>query len=449
VAAAYRDDCVEAINSYRSEHGFVKIAVCSRATEYQALTNKLRLPAAISIMPLSRSEVLKYFDHAGTAMDSMRAAAEADPGLYDLLETPLTLSIASLVAKNLRPGSVEAGPGLSTETRRAQLFAFYIDAMFKRRTKETRYTPDQMRGWLTWLAKALVRREQILFRIEDLRHNWLETRTERLFVSVVIALVVAIVSGLVGAISLKIFGGADSVLYYCYYFVPIGLLMAIVRGRSTEPIDLVEVRWPGLLNLSTAMAGGGALGGALGFVCGFIACNDAGFGGYMGLCGALAFGLGAAMNRLAMARMLEIRPSANFALSQSLRNTIGYVSVSMGFGLTATVAEKTVLSNRVEDFVTYVALGLCLLGWVGLFFAMEKGGYFLLDHYTTRLLLWSRGRVPWNLLVFLDAAVARVLMRRVGAGYIFVHRMLLDHFASAGTNASGNGGRSTGASAGP
>jgi TIR domain/NACHT domain len=448
VAAAYRDDCVEAINSYRSEHGFVKIVVCSRVSEYQALTHKLRLPAAIAILPLSRSEVLRYFDNAGTAIDSVRAAAEADHSLFDLLETPLMLSVAALVAGDLTPGS--GGPGLPPEARRSQLFAFYVDAMFKRRTKETHYPPDRMRGWLTWFAKALVRREQTLFRIEDLRHSWLDSRIERLLVSVAIAVVVAVASALVGAISLDelIDHTSQQWFYLLRYFAPIGLVMAIVRGRSRGPIDLVEVRWPGFLSLLTAMAEGGALGGALGFVFGFVLCNDSGAGWDGSEVGAIAFGLGAAMNHLAAARVLEIRPSADFALLQSLRNTIAYVSVSMGFGIAAIVMESTLWKDSDNVPLGYAVVGMGMLGWVGFFFGMEKGGYFLLDHYATRLLLWSRGRLPWNILGCLDAAVARVLMRRVGAAYIFVHRILLDHFASTAANASGNAEGSADAAAG-
>jgi hypothetical protein len=37
---------------------------------------------------------------------------------------------------------------------------------------------------------------------------------------------------------------------------------------------------------------------------------------------------------------------------------------------------------------------------------------------------------PLNLVRFLDHAISRILLRKVGGGYIFVHRMLLEYFAS-------------------
>jgi hypothetical protein len=38
--------------------------------------------------------------------------------------------------------------------------------------------------------------------------------------------------------------------------------------------------------------------------------------------------------------------------------------------------------------------------------------------------------MPLNYARFLDYAAKRVLLRKVGGGYIFVHRLLLEHFAA-------------------
>ena len=38
--------------------------------------------------------------------------------------------------------------------------------------------------------------------------------------------------------------------------------------------------------------------------------------------------------------------------------------------------------------------------------------------------------MPWNYAAFLDYAAGRVFLRKVGGGYIFVHRMLLEYFAA-------------------
>ena len=66
---------------------------------------------------------------------------------------------------------------------------------------------------------------------------------------------------------------------------------------------------------------------------------------------------------------------------------------------------------------------------VGLFY----GGLACLQHAVVRLLLWRAGSIPWNYPRFLDSAAERILLRKVGGGYIFVHRLLLEYFASLDT----------------
>ena len=54
-----------------------------------------------------------------------------------------------------------------------------------------------------------------------------------------------------------------------------------------------------------------------------------------------------------------------------------------------------------------------------------------IGHYTLRWLLYRNGSLPFrDLIPFLDYCVERIFLRRVGGGYIFVHRLLMEHFAS-------------------
>jgi hypothetical protein len=38
--------------------------------------------------------------------------------------------------------------------------------------------------------------------------------------------------------------------------------------------------------------------------------------------------------------------------------------------------------------------------------------------------------MPWNYARFLDYAVDRIFLQKVGGGYIFIHRLLMEHFAA-------------------
>lgn len=67
---------------------------------------------------------------------------------------------------------------------------------------------------------------------------------------------------------------------------------------------------------------------------------------------------------------------------------------------------------------------------IGFEFFMLDGGIAWLEHYLLRLALWRADCIPLNFVHFLNYASDRVLLRKVGAGYIFAHRLLLDYFAS-------------------
>jgi hypothetical protein len=68
-----------------------------------------------------------------------------------------------------------------------------------------------------------------------------------------------------------------------------------------------------------------------------------------------------------------------------------------------------------------------LCGWFVIWTA--TGGLTILRHYILRLRLASSHTFPLHARHFLDDVTARVLLRRQGGGYGFVHRRLLDYFA--------------------
>ena len=58
------------------------------------------------------------------------------------------------------------------------------------------------------------------------------------------------------------------------------------------------------------------------------------------------------------------------------------------------------------------------------------GGQDTIQHYVLRTILYTKGYLPFKLSHFLDYAAELILVRKVGSGYIFIHRMLLEHFAN-------------------
>jgi hypothetical protein len=65
----------------------------------------------------------------------------------------------------------------------------------------------------------------------------------------------------------------------------------------------------------------------------------------------------------------------------------------------------------------------------GPIFGLIFGGGVCIQHFNLRLILYKKDRIPWNYARFLDYASERLLMKKVGGGYVFYHRMLMEHFA--------------------
>jgi DNA polymerase III delta prime subunit len=60
---------------------------------------------------------------------------------------------------------------------------------------------------------------------------------------------------------------------------------------------------------------------------------------------------------------------------------------------------------------------------------LSCGGAAYVQHFVLRFLLWGGRAVPFNYARFLDYAAERIFLHKVGGGYIFVHRLLLEYFA--------------------
>ena len=449
---AVRGGCVEAINRYRFEHGFVQIAVASRTAEYEALVKRLRIPAAIKIQSLSRQQVEAHLSStASPLLEWSTSSLAGTEELFKLLTTPLMLRIASGLAP-AAPSRPIGESTVSSSSMSDQLFAAYVASMFGRRAPLVNYGPGETVRALSWLAAALISQRQTLFRIDDLRSTWLDSRSDRLTVASVIAILVGVGSALLAdafmialvVITFYMKSIATVMLYVTLvctpFFFAIGVIVSLVRGRVRRPVVALQFGWPGALPVVIALLEGMTLGAILGYGFGETGCLlvDAPGATYgitpihFTLMAAIVFGTGAMINAFARTPELQVRPAPDAALRQSLRYTTVYLSLSVAIGLIG-IAALLVLHHRSSEGMmstTAAVVGaFAFLGWVGFFFALEKGGYFLLDHFISLRMITRSKTIPPDLLGFLDFCCERAFLRRVGTGYLFFHRLLLDYFS--------------------
>ena len=82
-------------------------------------------------------------------------------------------------------------------------------------------------------------------------------------------------------------------------------------------------------------------------------------------------------------------------------------------------------NSSVAFLVTWLPFGL--IG--GLIGGLNRGGSAVIQHYALRLILWLNGYTPFKFVNFLDHSARLILLKKVGGGYILIHRMLLEYFA--------------------
>ncbi|MDG4832015.1 NACHT domain-containing protein [Solwaraspora sp. WMMD1047] len=458
VAPEYREACVAAINTFRRTYGAVPLAVCCRTEEHDRLDTTLRLYARVIIQPLSQAQIGAFLDRAGTAATGIRAALDADPGLWDLIDSPLLLSIVALAHADRRgrpapeprtapePGTTDA------PTRgRQRLYTTYVRTMLTRRPNPN-FPPAATVRHLAALGGNLRRRSLTVFTIDTISARWSSGWLDRQEHAAVVTSTAAglLLAGL-GYPLLGVSGAAVGVV--CGLLILAGHrnlsydgASYLAEGRSERegdrgggrlPLLWASGTWDNAVELLRAptglgvVAGGGAAIGAL------LGWPHGGFAmaGYTAVAAVTIALLWGAVDDLLLhlhwipaprpddgtGRVEVPSPLMRMRLRGSL---LGVVIVAVLAG-TAAAAAAAVLAgaDAAQRVGAFTAVGSAV------FVLTETAFTPMLEQWLIRRALARKGVVPLPYLPFLDHCVRCLILRQVGDGYIFVHRELLDFFA--------------------
>jgi DNA polymerase III delta prime subunit len=230
-----------------------------------------------------------------------------------------------------------------------------------------------------------------------------------------------------------------------------GLMAGILAGLFPHPeqIAIVETfRWSWVGALAgvrrrwvTGLLAGLVLGLASAIP---LSLNDTPAAGWQagivfGIIGALIALLIVGLNAGLTTGEIEVRSGANQGVWRSARHgallgAIAALLVGTTVGLAAWLIIVTTNERGLFQSLALSDIGPAIgsifgIG-LGLAVALLYGGLACSQHIALRFVLWRIGALPLNLVGFLDACADRILLRKVGGGYIFIHQLLLEYFAT-------------------
>jgi Predicted NTPase (NACHT family) len=189
-----RTACIQAINTYRQDHGLLSMVVCSRTADYMAQSERLILGNAVVIQPLTPQQIDMYLARAGHEHTAIRYALQHDPLLQEMATNPLMLTI--LVHSYHESQQKTITGTTSFEMLRHRILEYYVDHLLQshnhdpRATHATRHTrrkrhrhapasPQQTKHWLHWLSVQLIQHNQTEFYLERMQPDWLANMQQR------------------------------------------------------------------------------------------------------------------------------------------------------------------------------------------------------------------------------------------------------------------------------
>jgi MFS family permease len=414
-----RAKCVEAINAFRKDHGLTSLAVCSRSQDYADLNAKLSFEGAIEIQSLTKGQITEFFNRFGNEMAGIKQALEKDSDLREMAETPLFLSIMLLAYRDKQ--DVEILVSGDEKTRRKHLFDTYITRMFDHsRSKNSPFKTNDISKWLSWLAIKMVGHHAIPYMLEDMQPSWLGYQKNIRQYRIVVALILVLIAGIVG-----LFAGLLGGLWIGLAAgLVCGLMISLTSGTIIlkEKISIPDsMTWDrvyvilGVISLLCAVF--------LGAISGLLSNRllegiGAGLGaGLLLVILFLVLGLNAR-------RVIEVKHINQRLFRAKNISLIALVSFGSSIGMIFGLIFGLSLGFR-QGVIFGSSFGLISGLVLGLFF----GGFSIIQHIALRFLLIIYNLLPWRLVPFLDHCVDLIFLRRVGGGYIFIHRLLMEHFA--------------------
>ena len=434
VKAEHRNACVRALNQFIQTHGITEIVVCSRIRDYEILSERLKLQSAICIQPLTSEQIYQYLEQADEQFTALKTLLERNAELLKLATSPLILSVMSLAYQGC---SLEDLSSMSSpEEWQPRLFDNYIKRMFRRKKSTQKYSTEKTMRWLIWLAQRMSEEELTVFLIEQMQPSWLKTNIQRWTYRVTIILLSGVCIGMISGVISRAFDPLSTAIYIG---VIIGFITGIFWGFFREnivPSDSLIFSHKRAIKYLFCGLILGILGGIiLGIIYWILTGYSIKFwvlqGLVFGLISGPTFGL---IISLSGSTIEKKQPVPNQGIWRSLRNSLllGLIGLIVVQLVDSALPTLVTLIYRTRINYLFIPSNIPIFARIvaGISFGLYGTGEVCIKHLILRLFLYFNNCHPWNYARFLDYATERNFLQKVGGGYIFVHRMLMEHFAN-------------------
>jgi len=412
----YRLDCISALNKFIQDYGGTEMIIGCRLEDYP-LSKLLQLQQAIYIKHLTTEQVYQYLEQAGEELEAVNTIVQQDSALLQLAKSPLMLNIMSRAYEGLSVAELPRQG--SIEKRRQELFNAYIKRMFERRRTSYQYSEKNTKKWLIWLAQMLNKESQTIFLSEknnpislpntrkisepysdEQTKNGLRWLAQRMMQeSQTVFLIERIQPSWLPNLLTKF-------IYYLEVAVIYGLAFGLCLGLGAA--------W------SYGLIMGLAIGGIFGFAFGLSAGLTV-VGGIDWIVSVIVNAIAMALDKLMGRESIKNNPDivTTSIPNQKVKETI---RSAFFWGLLSALVGG-ILSQILQPQFSLIGV---LFGFV---YGATTQGRFAIQHLSLRIILFLSHKIPWNYADFLNYATERIFLQKVGGGYIFIHRLLQEHFA--------------------
>ncbi|MDB9517439.1 hypothetical protein PN466_10810 [Roseofilum reptotaenium CS-1145] len=360
------------------------------------------LNGAVYLQALEDDQIQRYL--RGLGRGELWRQIQRDEGLLELARIPLFLHLIPVAY----PQGIES-QGTGGQQTQAALLEKYVERKLDEPNAKgaRKYTPEQTRRYLTWLARSLKQQRQTDSYIEEMQPILLATKGERL----VYRLIVGMIEGMfLGVMVGMILEGFEGLFFKLIGGLIGGLIDGVIFGTVGLSIELTEAFDFSQKKIKKGIIYWLVLALILGVF--FDAIFGIIFGGIVGL----IRGLRADLN---------YRSKANQGILESAKNAITVFLITLPATMLIFILPEFV-TGRSVDFTNTLISGLGLSAILSFSFG---GGLACIQHLVLRVMLCQKEVIAWNYSQFLTYAAERRLLNQVGGRYRFLHDKLREHFA--------------------